>query len=330
MAKLKAEFLQFYYQDRRRPLGHRLMAGVHRLNRLGAPFAPLVNFVQNRRPVRWMLEKIAGIDRRRSLPPLHRFHFRRWFARHSPDPAAGTRGRVILLDDCFTTFNEPAIGRAAVRVLERAGYAVELADLICCGRAMISKGFLHTAKSLIQGQARGLAQRVADGTPLLGLEPSCLLTLSDEWTELLPGPQTKAIASSAHLADNWLASQIRSGRCDLQLRPRAEKCLLHGHCHQKALLGVGGTSAALRLVPELDVTELDSGCCGMAGSFGFEREHYDLSVQIANLALLPALAKSPDTLVIAPGTSCRHQIKDLAGREARHPLEVIAEQLAPV
>jgi FAD/FMN-containing dehydrogenase/Fe-S oxidoreductase len=328
VAKHKAEFLQFYYQDRQRPLGHLLMAGIHRMNRLGAPIAPVINFVQNRRPFRWLLEKVAGIDHRRSLPPLHRQHFRRWFARHAPDPAAGTRGRVLLLDDCFTTFNEPAIGRAAVRVLERAGYTVELAGLTCCGRPMISKGFLHQTRTLIQEQAESLASRLADGTPLLGLEPSCLLTLADEWTELLPGPQTKAIAAACHPADNWLARQVETGQCELKLSARPQKCVLHGHCHQKALLGAGGTAAALRLVPRLDVTVLDTGCCGMAGSFGFEREHYDLSVKIANLALLPALESAPDAVVVAPGTSCRHQIKDLAKRHARHPLEVLEEQMA--
>jgi FAD/FMN-containing dehydrogenase/Fe-S oxidoreductase len=328
MAKLKAEFLQFYYRDRQRPLGHWLMAGVHRLNRLGAPLAPLVNFLQNRRSLRWLLEKLGGIDRRRSLPPLHRDHFRRWFARHQPDPAAGKRGRVLLLADCFTTYNEPTIGRAAVRVLERAGYAVELADLTCCGRPQISKGFLHRTRALIQEQADKLAAQMAGGTPLLGLEPSCLLTLADEWTELLPGAATRAIAAATHLADDWLARQIQAGHAELHLRPRAEKCVLHGHCHQKALLGAGGSAVALRLVPDLAVHVLDSGCCGMAGSFGFEREHYDLSVQIAQLALLPALDQTPDALVVATGTSCRHQIHDLAGRRARHPLEVLEEQLA--
>jgi FAD/FMN-containing dehydrogenase/Fe-S oxidoreductase len=327
VAKHKAEFLNIYYRQRSRPFSHRLMADIHRLNRLGAPFAPLINFLQERRSFRWLLEKWGGIDRRRSLPPLYRRHFRRWFAQHTPDAAAGRNGRVLLLADCFTTYNEPNIGRAAVRVLERAGYSVELADLICCGRSMISKGFLDEARVLVQEQAGALAQRLGDGTPLLGLEPSCLLTLADEWTELLPGPQTKTIASAARLADNWLAEQVQSKRCELPLRPLPQQCLLHGHCHQKALVGAGGTAAALRLVPQLDVTVLDSGCCGMAGSFGFECEHFDLSVQIANLVLLPALEKAPDALVAAPGTSCRHQIKDLAQRHARHPLEVLEEQL---
>src|SRR5262249_1198512 len=154
---------------------------------------------------RWLLEKLAGIDRRRSLPELHWHHFRRWFARHQPGPEAGKRGKVLLLDDCFTTYNEPQIGRAAVRVLEKAGYEVELAGLVCCGRALISKGFLREARSLVEQQVRPLRARLDAGIPLLGLEPSCLLTLADEWTELVPGPDTRAVAAAAHLADGWLA-----------------------------------------------------------------------------------------------------------------------------
>ncbi len=329
VAKLKAEFLQLHYEGRSRPLGHYLLAHLPRLNRLVAPFAPAVNWLQHRALLRWLLEKIAGIDRRRSLPPLHADHFRRWYHRRKADAHAGARGRVLLLADCFTSFNEPDIARAAVRVLERAGYAVELADVACCGRTMISKGFLRRTRALVQEQAPALARRMAAGTPLVGLEPSCLLTLADEWTELLPGADTRGVAAGCHLADDWLARQARAGKADLDLRPRPEKCLVHGHCHQKALVGSAGTAAALRLVPGLEVTVLDAGCCGMAGSFGFEREHYDLSVRIAGLALLPALAADPAALVVAPGTSCRHQILDLAGRHARHPLEVLDEQLAP-
>jgi FAD/FMN-containing dehydrogenase/Fe-S oxidoreductase len=327
VAKLKAEYLQLRYAGRPRPLSHSLMAALPRLNRLAAPLAPAVNWLQGRRLLRWLLEKAGGIDRRRSLPPLHFDHFRRWFARHKPAPGAGGRGRVLLLADCFTTYNEPAVGRAAVRVLEGAGYAVELADVACCGRTLVSKGFLRRAQALVRDEAPRLARRVADGTPVLGLEPSCLLTLADEWTELLSGPATRQVAAAAHLADAWLARQVEAGACALKLRPRAEQCVLHGHCHQKALVGAGGSAAALRLVPGLGVTVLDAGCCGMAGSFGFEKEHYDVSVLIANLALLPALAAAPAATVVAPGTSCRHQVLDLARRRALHPLEVLAEQL---
>jgi Fe-S oxidoreductase len=327
MAKLKAEFLQAYYQDRTRPLGHWLMAHVHLLNRFGSRFAPLSNLMQWLWPTRWLLEKMAGIDRRRSLPVFRRRHFRRWYARwRARNPKRGSR-RVALLDDCFTTFNEPKVGKAAVRVLEAAGCEIELTGLTCCARPMISKGFLKEARALVQAQAPALAKRVGDGTPLLGVEPSCLLTLTDEWPELSPGPDTQRIAAAAELAEHWLVKQVNAGDCSLSLRPRAERSVLHGHCHQRALVGAEATAQALRLIPDLDVTVLDAGCCGMAGSFGFEREHYELSVKIASLALLPALAAAQDATILAPGTSCRHQIRDLTHRRALHPLEMIAEQL---
>lgn len=331
LAKLKSEFLQFYYRGRLRPPGQWLMAYIYRVNQLGALAAPVTNWLQQNPVVRWLLEKVGGIDRRRSMPLLHAEHFRRWFAARTPSPEAGGNGRVLLLDDCFTTYNEPDIGKAAVRVLEAGGCGVELAGLVCCGRPMISKGFLTQARDLIQQQTPRLAARVADGTPLLGLEPSCLLTLKDEWPELLPGEETQAIAAAADLADHWLARQTRAGNLSLPLKARettGEKCLLHGHCHQKALLGVGGSAAALRLVPGMDVQVLETGCCGMAGSFGFEKEHYDISVAVAKLELLPALAAAPEMRVVAPGTSCRHQIKDLDGRRAWHPLEVLAEAMS--
>jgi Fe-S oxidoreductase len=331
MAKLKAEFLEVYYQGHLRPLGHWLMASIHRFYRLGAPAAAVVNWLQERRLVRWLLEKLGGIDRRRSMPPLHADHFRRWFHTRQRSEVRGQRSevgrRVILLDDCFTTYNEPEIGQAAVQVLEQAGYTVELAGLTCCCRPMLSKGYLRHSRRLIQAQAPRLAERLTDGTPVLGLEPSCLLTLADEWPELVPGSETRRVAAAAELADAWLARQVQAGHCELKLAPRPGKHLLHGHCHQKALRGVGGTTAALRLVPGLEVNVLDAGCCGMAGSFGFEKEHYDLSVQIAELALLPALRADPDAAVVAPGTSCRHQIRDLDGRRALHPLEVLASAL---
>jgi Fe-S oxidoreductase len=230
---------------------------------------------------------------------------------------------VLLLDDCFTTFNEPEVGRAAVEVLEAAGYRVELAGLSCCCRPMISKGFLLPARDLIQSQVPALARRLQNCLGIVGLEPSCLLTLTDEWPELAPSPAARKIASSSYLLDSFLASQ----GCNLPLRPLRRKCLVHGHCHQKALVGTSATRTALEMVPAMPVEVLDTGCCGMAGSFGYEKEHYDISVAIARLDLLPALEAEPDALVVAPGTSCRHQIRDLAGREALHPAQVLASQL---
>jgi FAD/FMN-containing dehydrogenase/Fe-S oxidoreductase len=332
LAKLKAEVMHLRYQDRPRPVLHRLLSGMHRLNRWCSLFAPLANLAQTNRLLRWMLHHFAGIDQRRSLPELYFNHFRRWFARHQrrQKMVARPENIVLLLADCFTTYNEPVIGQSAVRILEAAGHGVELAGLPCCGRTLISKGFLAEARQLIQEQAPRLAARIAAGTPILGLEPSCLLTLVDEWPELVPGPATTMIAKSAHLADGWLAQRLREGLCHLKLSSgegKARQAIIHGHCHQKALVGTGGTSALLKRIPGLEVRVLDTGCCGMAGSFGFETEHYDLSVQIAQLDLLPALAQQPDAIVIAPGTSCRHQIRDLAKRRALHPLELLADAL---
>jgi Fe-S oxidoreductase len=150
----------------------------------------------------------------------------------------------------------------------------------------------------------------------------------DEWPELVPGPHSRRVASAVHLADQWLAENVKAESVSLTLTPRKEKCLFHGHCHQRTLCGVRGSADALKLVPGLDVTTLDAGCCGMAGAFGFEKKHYDLSVQIANLELVPSLKAEPEAMVAATGTSCRHQIRDLTGRIALHPIQVIRAGLS--
>ena len=330
VAKLKAEFLHAYYARRMRPLGHLLVKHVHRLSPLAARFAGMNNWLARRPSVRRLMEGYVGIDRRRSLPEWHRDHFRRWFSRRaggvSPLLATSTK-RVVLLDDCFTTYQEPNIGRAAVTLLERAGYTVELAN-ICCGRAMLSKGFLTDARNLARDGIAKLDRFAAAGVPILGLEPSCILSLSDEWPELVPGPAAKRVAAAAEMADGWLARQVRDNGLSLEVAPRAGTALLHPHCHQKALGAAKGTTDALRLVRGLDVTVLDAGCCGMAGAFGYEKQHYDISVKIANLELIPAVTANPAATVIATGTSCRHQIRDLTGRVALHPLEVMAGEAA--
>jgi FAD/FMN-containing dehydrogenase/Fe-S oxidoreductase len=334
VAKLKAEFLHAYHADRRRPVGHLLVKHVHRLLPLAARFAGVNNWLARRPWVRRMMESTAGIDRRRSLPELHREHFRNWFARRAAGVSRPVRGAnhrsahagrspVVLLDDCFTTFHEPQIGRAAVTLLERVGFTVELAG-VCCGRAMLSKGFLTDARRLaVEGIAK-LDRYAAAGVPILGVEPSCLLALADEWPELVPGVAAKRVAAAAELADAWLARQVSDGGLSLDVPALSAKALFHGHCHQKALVGVAGSVAALGLVPGLDVTALDAGCCGMAGAFGYEVDHYDVSVAVANLELVPAVRANPDAVLIATGTSCRHQLRDLTGRTALHPLEVLA------
>jgi FAD/FMN-containing dehydrogenase/Fe-S oxidoreductase len=325
MAKLKAEFLHHYYQSYPVPLGSLLMGQIHRLNPLGAAAAPLANWTLRQGWFKWLLEKTAGIDRRRELPRFAANHFRKWFRRHPVDARAGTRGTVVLLDDCFTTYNTPEVGRAAVRVLEAAGYRVELAGLACCGRPAISKGLLTLGRSLARANVARLVGHARRGVPIVGCEPSCLLTLVDEYRDFRIGPDAEAVAAAACLVDAFIAD---AGRVpDLPLKPRGGRVLLHGHCQQKALVGTAGTVAALKRIAGLEVKELDSGCCGMAGSFGYERGHYDVSTALANRVLLPAAAADPEARLVAPGFSCRSQVHGLAGIAALHPIEVVAEQL---
>jgi FAD/FMN-containing dehydrogenase/Fe-S oxidoreductase len=328
MAKLKAEVLHQSFAGRRVPLGYLLMGHIFRLNPIGSATAPLTNAMLRNPPFKWLLERLAGIDRRRTLPQFDGRHFRRWFRKHAPGPRAGTRGRVVFLDDCFTTYNTPSIGRAAVRVLEAAGYAVELAGLKCCGRPAISKGLLTLARELAGENVARLVGRAREGAWILGAEPSCLLTLVDEYRDFRLGPDAEAVAARAVLVDAFIADREPVPELDLQPMDGRSRVLLHGHCQQKALTGTSGTLAALRRVPGLEVRELDSGCCGMAGSFGYELGHYDVSVALANRVILPALAADPDARLVAPGFSCRSQVHGLAGIHALHPIEVIAGQLA--
>ncbi len=325
MAKLKSEVLYQHYQKRPRPLGHLLLGQIYRLNAIASATAPLTNAALRDPAVRWLLEKVAGIDRRRILPSFARDDLRRWFRRHEPRPGAGARGTVVLLDDCFTTYNNPEVGIAAVRVLEASGYRVVLAGLECCGRPAISKGMLDRARSLAEANLEILSPYAREGIPILGCEPSCLVTLLDEYREFRLGTAAEEVASAARLVDAFVGD--RSCVPDLSLAPRVARVLVHGHCQQKAVFGTAGTLAALHRVPSLEMKELDSGCCGMAGSFGYEHGHYEVSVALANRVLLPAIKADPSARLIAPGFSCRSQVRSLAGIDALHPIQVLAEQI---
>jgi Fe-S oxidoreductase len=325
MAKLKAEVLYQRYKGQPVPLGSLLLGHIHQLNPIGSAMAPLANWTLRLPAFKWLLEKLAGIERRRTLPTFAFNHFRKWFKRHTPDPRAGKLGKVVLLDDCFTTYNTPEVGRSAVTVLEAAGYTVELAGLACCGRPAISKGLLDLGRDLARENVQKLAPYAAKGIPILGVEPSCLLTLVDEYRDFRLGTDADLVASMAKLVDAFIADP--KAVPELPLKARPGRALLHGHCQQKALTGTAGTLAALRRVPGLQVKELDSGCCGMAGSFGYELGHYDVSTALANRVILPAVAADPEAKLVAPGFSCRSQVHGLAGVDAQHPIEVIAEAL---
>src|SRR5215468_9400616 len=325
MAKMKYEFLYHYHQANGLPLRNRIFGHIGRLSWWGSKLAPLSNWIAGSAPNRWLMEKVAGIDRRRPLPAFARQTFTEWFAARGK-PAAAPRGAVVLFNDTFVTYNTPEIGRAAVEFLEAAGYRVELVDRKCCGRPLISKGMLDEAREHARWNVERLHPFVARGVPIVGLEPSCLLTLRDEWVELLRTDAAQDVARGSFLLEEFLLRERARG-LELRFKAGARKALLHGHCHQKAIVGTAPTVAALGWAG-FEVTEVDSGCCGMAGSFGFEREHYDLSVSLGNRRLAPAVKSvAADTEVVAPGISCRQQIEHLAGRRARHPAQLLRDAL---
>jgi FAD/FMN-containing dehydrogenase/Fe-S oxidoreductase len=325
MAKLKAEVLFQQYQSRPHPVGHLLLGNIFRLNPIAAATAPLANRMLHNPVFKWLLEKTAGIDRRRTLPTFARGNFRRWFRRHTPLPNAGTRGKVVLLDDCFTTYNEPEVGIATVRVLEAAGYHVVLAGLECCGRPAISKGLLGLGRELARANIEKLLPFAQAGTPILGCEPSCLVTLVDEYRDFRLGPGAELVARASNLADAFVGDADRVPELLLSAGP--SRVLFHGHCQQKAVLGTSGTLAALKRVPGLEVKELDSGCCGMAGSFGYEQGHFEVSVALAERVLLKEARADPAARLVAPGFSCRSQVHGLAGIAALHPMQLLDECL---
>jgi Fe-S oxidoreductase len=327
IAKLKAEYLYHRFQHRRRPYLDRLMSNIAEQNRLGSRYAPFSNLVLRSWPTRWFLDHFLGIDRRRKIPSFHRRTLMDWFRRHTP-LLRRSRGKVVLLADCFTNYQAPHIGRDAVSLLELAGFQVYLAP-ICCGRVLVSKGFLDEAQVLVRQNAERLATYAEDGIPILGTEPSCLLTLTDEWPDLLPGEATTVVATQARLVESWLAEHVVPGAEELALdEMEPPEVILHGHCHQKAAGAQAGTIRALRSLAGVEPTVLDAGCCGMAGSFGYEKGHYDVSVEIFEQRLLPALRRAPAATIIATGFSCRCQIADLSRRRALHPVELIRRRLA--
>jgi FAD/FMN-containing dehydrogenase/Fe-S oxidoreductase len=328
MATMKSEFLHAYHAAHGTPVRARLFAGIRRLNALGSATAPLSNLPGRSALLRRLLERTVGIDHHRPLPRFQRATLPRWFRGRPRPTTPRTRGRVVVLADSFTSFTEPHIGRAAVELLELAGYQVRVEARGCCGRAAISKGLLDDARADARNLVSRLAPDAAAGIPIVGCEPSCLLTLREEHPQLLGAddPDVQVVAAQARLIEELLVEAIDDGALDLD--PTAEVChrriLFHGHCHQKASVGTASTVALLRRLPGAEVEEVDAGCCGMAGSFGFEAEHYELSLRIGGMRLFPAVEAEPaGTLIAATGVSCRQQIAHGTGRTGAHPLELL-------
>ncbi len=337
IARLKAEYAAQSYRVRGGPpLAAFVFGHVRALNRLGALTPGLANSVNGLGPTRYLAERLLGISRRRTLPRFERSLYARW--RRDPDNAPPDRPRVLLFADCFTAYNEPHIGLAARTLLDHLGVNVDLgppqgspADGLagfaqgCCGRALISTGLLDDARATIDRTLELLRPAIDDPRvdAVLFAEPSCLSAVSDDWLQLklaTPLDVRRRLAAKARLVEDYAATRLAP-----LPGAAARTVVLHAHCHQKALWGAE-TSARALSTAGFDVTTLDSGCCGMAGAFGYQASKVDLAGAIGELSVFPPVrAASHQTIIAAPGTSCRHQIRDHTGREALHPVEILAQ-----
>jgi FAD/FMN-containing dehydrogenase/Fe-S oxidoreductase len=333
MAKMKVEFLHHYHQRHRRSIKDRLIAYLPRYAMFASRFALLLNLRNRVGFLAWLGERTLGLSAQRRLP--------RWHAQRFNDEQILTgnddvgNGEVVLLVDTFNRYFESDNARAAHAVLVAAGYRVHLLQAtdgkrpLCCGRSFLASGMVDEARSEARRMLEAVRPYVSQGLPIIGLEPSCLLTLRDEYRSMLPGDETEALAQQAMLLEEFLAAQQQQGKLQLKLKPlAARRVLVHGHCHQKAFATMSAMQQTLELIPDLEVEVIESGCCGMAGAFGYEASHYDISMKMAELDLLPAVrAAEADTLLVANGTSCRHQIEDGAQRTARHIACILQDAL---
>lgn len=335
MAKLKSEFLAHYHTVNGISLRDRFFGHAAALSRLGARFPALANRMLSNQRIRLLLDCTLGIDRRRPFPPFATQSFQSWLKTWKRDRGGVNRsvphGPIVLWDDSYLSYHEPEVGRAAVRVLEAAGFDVMLVEgRRCEGRPLISKGLLAEARRDARHNVALLHPFAARSIPIVGLEPSAVAAFRDEYPDLLPGPEARRVSQQALMIEELLARLADAGSLDLPMaeRPQPRTILAHGHCHQKALSGTGPLLRMLRLIPDAMVDEIPSGCCGMAGSFGFEREHYDLSMAIGEDRLFPAVRSAPpDAIITAPGFSCRHHIAHGTGRQVTHPIVVLAEAM---
>jgi len=329
IAKYKAEFLQHYYDKHGIPLRTRTIAYITVINKLGAILPGFYNAMISSRFLSSIMKKILGFAPKRSLPLLYKTTLRSWAKRSNQ---ARADNKVYLFADEFTNYNDAEIGIAAIRLLNKLGYEVIIPRHKVSGRTFLSKGLVRKAKKLANQNINLLADVINDESPLIGIEPSAILTFRDEYKDLAKeGLKEKAnqLAGSCLMIDEFIMREIGKGRIHSS-NFTSEKALIkvHGHCYQKSLSSIEPTLAMLALPENYSVKEINSGCCGMAGSFGFEKEHYEVSMKVGELTLFPEVRKSEDnTIIAAPGTSCRHQIKDGTGKTALHPIEILYKAL---
>ena len=332
MAKLKAEWLQHYYDANGVPLRSRLIANFSASAKAGALVPGLYNFVMTNDAISKLVKRFSGFAAERSMPTLYKTTLRQWYKKHKPARDRRSIKRVYLFCDEFTNYNDTEIGIKAVLLLEKLGYDVVLPTHEESGRTWLSKGLVRKAKSIANKNIALFKNLISEQTPLIGIEPSAILTFRDEYIDLADDDQLEAarvLARHVFQIDEFLAREIAAGNISkAQFTKEKRNLLLHGHCQQKALSSVAPSVQILSLPENYSVTVIPSGCCGMAGSFGYEKEHYDVSMKIGELVLFPAVRKQDaDTIIAAPGTSCRHQIKDGTARKALHPVEVLFDAL---
>ena len=330
VAKLKAEFMQHYYDIHHVPFRAWLIAWLPRLYIPGMMVRPLTNLVTSTA----LFKRIIGFSVKRPIPALSPVTLRRWEKRHERKNGQvnGSKGTVCLFADEFTNYNESDIGIKAVMLLERLGYSVIIPQHRESGRTFLSKGLIRSARKLALKNILMLKDVVSDDRPLIGIEPSALLTFRDEYPDMAGealAEDARNIARNALLFEEFISRETERGNITPdQFTDKALKILLHGHCQQKAVASTAPTIRMLSLPCNYSVEEINDGCCGMAGAFGYEKEHYDLSMKIGEMVLFPAVrAAEADTVIAAPGTSCRHHIADGTGRRALHPVEIMYEAL---
>jgi Fe-S oxidoreductase len=335
MARIKVEFLQHWYEHHRVPLRTRLIANISRLNRLGMFFPAMFNFLATSGLISSPLKAVLGFAIKRSIPTLGKRSLRSWAGRYLDslnDSLPPGSAQVILYVDEFSNYNDSSLGITCIRLLNRLGIKIIIVDHPISARTYISKGLLKQARRIARKNVEILSRVVTAERPLVGIEPSAILGFRDEFPELVGkdlSPLARKLAENSLTLEEYLDQAFESGKFDSSsFTDRKASIKLHGHCQQKAIASTAPTIRILSIPENYNVEEIPSGCCGMAGSFGYEKEHYDLSMKVGELVLFPAVRETDkDTMVVAAGTSCRHQISDGTGRQALHPVEVLYNAL---
>ncbi len=335
VAKLKAEFLQQYYDANGVPFRSKLIANFNKSAKLGAIAPGIYNWMMTTPGISNLIKRFSGFAVKRSMPELYKTTLRKWFDKRKKNTNANgepKNKKVYLFCDEFTNYNDTEIGIKAVLLLEKLGYEVMMVDHEESGRAWMSKGLIRHAKKIANKNVKIFSKIISEEIPLIGIEPSAILTFRDEYIDLADAENldtAKALSKNVFIIDEFIGREIERGNINKSMFTTEKRHIkLHGHCHQKSLSSTAPTLKMMSLPENYSAEEIRSGCCGMAGSFGFEKEHYDLSMQIGELVLFPTVrSTSSDIIIASPGTSCRHQVKDGTGVKALHPVEVLYEAL---